>query len=513
MVVDAERLFWELKVTCGRLSLAGLAACLCAAAVLLLSAPAVPAATNNIFNVAGTGVPSFSGDGGPATAAQLRLPTDVDVTADGGFLIVDQGNHRVRRVSPAGIITTVAGNGVPGFSGDDGPAIDAQLHFPEAVAATADGGFLIADALNNRVRRVSPAGVITTVAGNGSGGFSGDDGPATDAQLNLPVGVAVTADGGFLIADGENARVRRVSAAGTITTVAGNGTTGFSGDGGSATAAQLDGPDSVATTADGGFLIADGDNNRVRRVSPSGTITTVAGNGTAGFSGDGGPATAAQISDPNGVEATADGGFLIGDSGNARVRRASPGGTITTVAGNGTRGFGGIGGPATAAEMNTPMGLAVTAEGGFLIAQFFNNLVQFVDADLRFPRGPQGPAGQAGPQGPAGPAGAPGPAGPAGAAPLTLALRDTRLRVVARRAITLRYWASEQAAVVVQVTNRRRTLTRTRGQARYGLNGIRLRAPRRAGRYRLRLDATAADGRKASARALLIVRAPGGGRG
>jgi hypothetical protein len=194
---------------------------------------------------------------------------------------------------------------------------------------------------------VAPAGAatdnISTLAGDGTFGFSGDGGPATAAQLNGPIGVAVAADGGILIADYLNSRVRRVSPTGTITTIAGSGTYGFSGDGGPATAAQLTWPSGVAATA-GGLLIADPNNERVRRVSPDGTITTIAGTGTHGFSGDGGPATAAQLALPTGVAATADGGLLIADQNNERVRRVSPDGTITTIAGTGTAGFSGDGG-------------------------------------------------------------------------------------------------------------------------------------------------------------------------
>src|SRR4051795_12398759 len=229
-------------------------------------------------------------------------------------------------------IFTVAGSG-PNCSpttatcGDAGAATAAQLNAPFGVAATPDGGFLIADTSDNRVRRVAPDGTITTVAGTGTAGFSGDGGLATAAQLNFPAGV-VAEGGGFLIADANNHRIRRVASDGTITTVAGT-TQGFSGDGGPATAAQLAGPKGVALTADGGFLIADTSNHKVRRVAPDGTIATAAGT-TQGLSGDGGPATAAQLNFPTGVAATADGGFLIADSNNNRVRRVAPGGTITT---------------------------------------------------------------------------------------------------------------------------------------------------------------------------------------
>jgi hypothetical protein len=272
----------------------------------------------------------------------------------------------------------------------------------------------------------------------------------------------------------------------------------------------------VVETADGGFLIGDSNDERVRRVSPAGIITTVAGTGTQGFAGDGGPATAAQLSGPDGVAVTPDGGFLFADSFNNRVRRVSPAGTITTVAGNGTAGAWGDGGPATAAELNEPEGVALTADGGFLVADTGGNRVRFVDADLRFPRGPQGPLGPAGPAGPAGPqgpAGPEGPAGPAARAPLALALADTRLTVRARRRVTLRYAATDSAGVQLQVMRGRRTLARARGQARSGANRIRVRAPRKAGRYRLQVQARTADGRRASARALLIVRRARRGRG
>src|SRR3954452_5002408 len=332
-----------------------------ALAVLLCSGLAFPhgasAATNDIFTVAGVGERGFSGDGGLATGAALNSPVGVAEMADGGFLIADLDNARVRRVSAAGTITTVAGTGTAGFSGDGGAATAAKLNAPLAVAATADGGFLIADSGNRRVRRVSAAGTITTVAGTGTAGFSGDGGPATEAQLASVPALAVTPDGGFVIADAGNERVRRVTPAGTITTVAGTGTPGFSGDGGPATTAQLDSPAAVAVTPDGGVAIADVSNHRVRRVSPAGTITTVAGSGGLGFSGDGGPATAARLKFPCGVATTPDGGILIADIFDQRVRRVSPAGRITTVAGTGEPGFAGDGSLATTAQLNDPVGV------------------------------------------------------------------------------------------------------------------------------------------------------------
>ena len=337
-----------------------------------------------ITRVAGTGTPGNTGDDGPATDAQLNHPAGVAVTADGphlpttGFLIAEFFNNEVRKVSAAGVITRVAGTGTPGNTGDDGLATDARLNRPAEVAVTADGGFLIADAGNSEVRKVSAAGVITRVAGTGTPGNTGDDGPATDAQLNGPLGVAVTADGGFLIADAGNSEVRKVSAAGVITRVAGTGTPGNTGDDGPATDAQLNTPVEVAVTADGGFLIADGGNHEVRKVSAAGVITRVAGTGTSGNTGDDGPATDAQLNTPDGVAVTADGGFLIADAGNHVVRKVSAAGVITRVAGTGAPGNTGDDGPATDAQLNGPVRVAVTADGGFLIADFGNSEVRKV---------------------------------------------------------------------------------------------------------------------------------------
>jgi hypothetical protein len=486
---------------------------------LALCAPAW-AATNNVFTVAGT-TPGFSGDAGPATAAQLNVPYGVAATADGGFLTAELFSHRVRRVSAAGIITTVAGTTM-GFSGDGGLATLAQLNQPTGVAATPDGGLLIADKDNNRVRRVSPAGIITTVAGSAISGFSGDGGLATAAGLTGPQAVTPTADGGFLIADTGVNRVRRVSPAGIITTVAGSLTGGFSGDGGPATAAQLMTPSGVAVTADGGFLIADSLNHRVRGVSPGGIITTVAGT-TSGFSGDGGPATTAKLAEPTSVAVTGDGGFLIADLNNNRVRRVSPRGTITTVAGT-TAGLSGDGGPATAAQINQPQGVAMTTDG-FLIADTINGRVRFVDADLG--PGPQGPAGSQGPPGPQGAVGGqgsagadgsgaqgtpgasgpPGPAGPQGpAARLFMALGSTRYSVARGKRLSTGYVITTAATVVAELRVRGKAQRSTR-IARPGRNTLALSVPRttRPGRYTLVLTATS-PGQKTTDRATVTVR-------
>jgi hypothetical protein len=277
--------------------------------------------------------PGLCGDGGPAIEARVALPYDVAVTRRGAVLIADAGNQRIRRVSPSGTIVSVAGARAAGFSGDNGRATEAQLAFPVSVTATPGNGFLIADNGNHRIRRVSRSGKITTVAGTGTAGFSGDGGPATQAQIAFPGGIASIREGGFLIADNGNHRIREVSPSGEITTVAGTGTAGASGDGGAATAAQLNAPAAVATLPGGGFLIADRLNSRVRRVSRSGEITTVAGIGAVGFSGDGGPATEAELASPVGIAALPGDAFLIADNGNDRIRRVSSSGVISTVVG------------------------------------------------------------------------------------------------------------------------------------------------------------------------------------
>jgi uncharacterized protein (TIGR03437 family) len=330
-----------------------------------------------ISTVAGNGVVGFSGDGGPATAAQLWLPSSVAVDATGNLYIADYGNNRVREVS-AGVITTIAGNGTAGYSGDGGPAISASLYLPSGIAVDASGNVYIAEAAESLVRKVSAGGTITTFAGDGVTGFAGDGGTATSAQLNLDVfsGIAVDSAGNVYIADSGNNRIRRVSVGGVITTVAGNASGAYTGDNGAATSASLNGPVAVAVDASGNLYIADAGNNVVRKVSAGGIITTVAGNGTAGFSGDGGPAKSAQLWTPSGVAVDHAGNLYIADYGNYRIRLVSAG-TISTIAGNGTEAYAGDGGPATAASL-APAGIATDALGDLFIADQNNNRIREV---------------------------------------------------------------------------------------------------------------------------------------
>lgn len=317
-------------------------------------------------------------DAGPTSQTQLKFPYGVGLDAAGRIFIADSGNLRVRRVDGR-TISTIAGTGEGGNSGDGGPAIEAKTTC-HGVAIVADGTVLIAAIENNNVRKVDPAGTISTLAGNGARGYSGDGGPAMQAQLNGPWDVDVGPDGAIYIADTGNHRIRRVDTAGRISTVAGTGTSGSAGDGGPAIQAQLNGPRDVAVGPDGALYVADGENHRVRRVDTAGRISTVAGAGTAGSAGDGGPATQAQLNTPHGVDIDADGIVYIADLHNNRVRRVDPSGVITTVAGTGAHGYSGDGGPAIEAQLAFPRAVAVHVDGTIYIADINNNRIRKVDS-------------------------------------------------------------------------------------------------------------------------------------
>ncbi|MEW8692874.1 MAG: hypothetical protein AB2535_17685 [Candidatus Thiodiazotropha endolucinida] len=270
--------------------------------------------------IAGTGDRGSSGDGGPAIEAQLYSPSDVELGPDGNIYIADQGNHRIRMIDQHGVISTIAGNGERDFSGDEGPAIEASLESPSAIVTTRDGTLYITDTGNNRIRRVGVDGIISTYAGNGAGGFSGDGSDAINASLNMPNGISFGPDDSLFIADSGNHRIRKVDRQGMVSTVAGNGVQGNDGDHGPANVAQLNVPTAVTVLDNGSFYIADRSNNRVRFVSSKGIITTVAGNGESGYSGDLGPATHAVLNRPVDVLVGKDEKIYISDSSNYRVR-------------------------------------------------------------------------------------------------------------------------------------------------------------------------------------------------
>lgn len=303
------------------------------------------------------------GDGGPAAEADLANPEALAVTASGHLYIADSSDNRVRVIDPAGTIRTLAGNGRRGFSGDGGPATGAQLFRPDGVAVDRKGNVYIADFGNHRVRRVDDSGVITTIAGNGTRGFSGDGGPATAAQLSDPGAVAVDQAGNLYLADLGSGRIRMVDSGGTITTVAGTGASGFSGDGGQATLAQLATPRGLAIDKVGNLYFADLRNHRIRRIDAAGVVTTVAGTGTIGDYGDGGPALEAALSDPTGLAADSLGNLYVADAGSHRVRRIDPGGMIITVAGTGTPGPSKSGGRAVEEKLRLPGAVAAGPNG------------------------------------------------------------------------------------------------------------------------------------------------------
>ncbi|WP_239311258.1 MULTISPECIES: protein kinase [unclassified Frankia] len=317
---------------------------------------------------------------GPAVTLSGLDAYDVTIDRAGALYITDWTSHQIHKIGKDGTVTTVAGTGTSGFTSDGGPANQAQLDSPAATVLDSSGNIYISDSSNQRIRKIDTNGIITTIAGTGTAGFTGDGGPASAAQLNEPNGLALAADGTLYVADYGNQRIRRISPSGVITTVAGVGTKGFSGDGGPATAAEFDNPNGLAIAADGTLYVADLGNERVRKIDPHGTISTVAGNGAYGYDGDGGPATAAKLRIPS-VAVSPDGILYIADYGNQRVRRVTSDGMITTVAGNGTEGYAGDGGAATRAQLSSPTGTAVDGAGNLYIADDKNDRIRRVDSN------------------------------------------------------------------------------------------------------------------------------------
>jgi trimeric autotransporter adhesin len=331
--------------------------------------------------VAGTGSDGYSGDGGLATSALLYYPRGVAVDASVNIYIADAYNHRIRMVTKSTvIISTVAGTGSYGYSGDGGLATSARLYRPARVAVDASGNIYIADTANHCIRMVTKStGIISTVAGTGSYGYSGDGGLATSARLYKTVGIALDASGNIYIGDLVNHRIRMVTkSTGIISTVAGTRRYGSSGDGGLATSAELYFPEGVAIDASGNIYIADSENHRVRMVTKStGIISTVAGTVRYGSSGDGGLATSAVLIFPQDVTIDASGNIYIADSVSDRIRMVTKStGIISTVAGTGSYGDRGDGGLATSALLNDPSGVAVDASGNIYIADTYNHRIR-----------------------------------------------------------------------------------------------------------------------------------------
>lgn len=328
-----------------------------------------------ITRIAGNLIRASTGDGGKATDASLNLPYQVASDGKGNVFYVDRGGNNVRRIDAQGMIASYAGSGTAGFAGDGGKATEAQLSAPRGVAVGPDGSVYVSDTGNNRVRKVAPDGTITTFAGTGNVAFDGDGGKATDASLASPRSLAVDAQGNLYIADYNNARIRRVTQDGVIKTVAGNGDKGATGDGGDATAAAIESPIGITVDATGNLYIAQGLANVIRKVTPDGKISTVAGTGTAGFNGDAGKATETQLNTPFSVAVDAGGNLLIADAANSRIRRVAPDGMMSTLAG----GAGASGLPASQVTVILPRGGVTDRAGNMYVADIGHYRILKID--------------------------------------------------------------------------------------------------------------------------------------
>ena len=328
-----------------------------------------------INTVAGNGTSGYS-TGVAATSTGVAYPTDIVMSSAGNLYIADYGNNRIRMVNTSGILSNFAGNGSATYGTDGMPATSVGINHTAGIAMDAGGTIYFADYSNNAIRKVNTSGIIYTVAGTGSLGYSGDGGAATAAMINTPWGVAVDNSGNVYIADRFNNRIRKVNSSGVISTIAGNGTGGYTGDGGPATAAEIYGPVGLALDIYGDLYFTDWSNNRIRRINTAGIITTVAGNGIGGFSGDGMAATSTELNHPVGVCVDSAGNIYIGDYYNNRVRQVNTSGIISTITGNGMAGFTGDGGSPASAEVNTPYSIRMGNNNQIYICDGFNYRVR-----------------------------------------------------------------------------------------------------------------------------------------
>ncbi len=334
-----------------------------------------------IKTLAGTGKPGFGGDNGPATSALLYEPWTVSADLQGNILVVDYANDIIRKIDTKGVITTVAGIfAKAGLGTDNVPATSSSLYYPFSVSAEAAGSFLIADFSNNTIRRVSTSGIITTIAGNGFKAISPNGGAASSAILAAPTKVTIDNSGNVLIADWNNQLVERVNLGnGTISAIAGIGRAAYTADNVPAITAGLNFPQGITTDHSGNIYISDTFNERIRKIDTTGTITTIAGVGQSNYLGDGGPALKANLNVPQGLRFDPAGNLVFADSNNNVVRSISPQGVITTIAGTGTAGYNRDGIPATQAQLRTPTDVAFDAAGNLYIADSANNRIRRVD--------------------------------------------------------------------------------------------------------------------------------------
>jgi len=339
-------------------------------------------ATGEIITVAGTGDYSFSGDGGPALNASFKSPFGIASDKDGNIYVCDNINNRIRKVATDGTISTIAGNGTDGYDGDGDAAINASIGGPTCLNFDGAGNLYFTDGFNNVVRKISTSGFITTVAGNGTAGFKGDGGPAASAELNIPSGVFVAPNGNIYIGDANNFRIRMINSSGIISTVAGDGTTNFSGDGGPAIAAALGFTDGGLTMDhSGNIYITFRTQQRIRKINSAGIISTIAGNGTwSGTSapnGDNGPAINATLSGSAGIVTDLPGNIYFTDIEEQRIRMINTSGIITTIAGSGLLpGFAGDGGPATAATLSNPWNITLDPLGNIYFTDLGNSRIR-----------------------------------------------------------------------------------------------------------------------------------------
>jgi sugar lactone lactonase YvrE len=332
-----------------------------------------------INTIIGNGIAGYSGDGGQAINAELNTPNEIVADNEGNIFVSDRSNNRIRKINTLGTISTFAGNGSAGFSGDGGQATNAEIYLPTGMVLDQSGNLFFSDEFNNRIRMINSIGIITTVIGIGTPGFSGDGGQATAAEIYQPYGLTFDNSGNLYFSDTYNQRVRKVNSNGIISTIAGNGIASFSGDGGQATSASIHSPFGLTIDEFDNLYIADRVNNCIRKVNTLGIISTIAGNGTQGFSGDGGQSTLAELHYPSGINFDALGNLYVTDVFNMRIRMINTVGIITTIAGNGTQGFNGDGGPAIVAELNYPLGLAFDVVGNLFFTDESNNRVRVVN--------------------------------------------------------------------------------------------------------------------------------------